>query len=204
MGSDADVADLTGLTGCHQGLQCAAGGGDGVQIGKGGVMNLIQFNIIGTEVAQAHVNVLGHALSGAGHGLGGQDELLPDALQSVAQIFLTDGVATGGIDVVDAAVGQTVDEGLGALGVDALDGDAAEAQGRDGKAGAAQSLIIHDFPSVRQRARCPCAWRTWVPDAPAASPPDKRQAFWRRWGRRRCRPCSTCTWRYRSARGPAC
>ena len=72
-----------------------------------------------------------HAFLVTGHGLGGKDELVTDAFQGVAQVFLTDGVATGGVDEVYTGFHQALHQRLGALCVDALNGNAAKAHARD-------------------------------------------------------------------------
>ena len=69
--------------------------------------------------------------------------MLPDALQTIAQIFLADGVAPGGVDVVDAAFQQPQHQASGALGVNTLDGNAAEAHPRDFQAGFSQNSVFH-------------------------------------------------------------
>ena len=129
------MAYLSRFPGGEQSLQRAAGSDHLLQLGHGGIVDLVEVNIVRAEVTQARFNVRRHGLGGAGHALGGEDEMLPDALQTVAQVFLADGVAPGGVDVIDAGVLQKVHQLPGALPVDALDGNAAEAHAGNGQAG---------------------------------------------------------------------
>ena len=75
--------------------------------------------------------------------LGGKNKVLPDTLQAVAQIFLTDGVASGCVHKVDTLGQEPMHKLSGAFGIDALDGDAPAAQTGDPQAGFAQSSVFH-------------------------------------------------------------
>ena len=98
-------------------------------------MDLVEVDVIGAQILKAYVNVRSHGFLGAGHALGGDDEMLSDALQGIAQVFFTDGVATGSVDEVHTGILQLVHQGLGALGIDLLDGDTAEADAGDFQTG---------------------------------------------------------------------
>ena len=111
-------------------------------------MDLIQIDVIGLQITQADVDVLCHGLAGAGHTLGCQHELIPDALQCIAQIFFTDGIATGGVDVVDTGIHQLMHQLFGSFGVDALDGDAAQTNAGNVQPGFAQNTIFHRDSSI--------------------------------------------------------
>ncbi len=153
MGGDAQMPDLSRVSGPEQGLQRAAGGDGLGQLLRRGIVELIQVDVVGLQILQAALNVRRHGLLRAGHALGGQDEAVPDACQAVAQVFLADGVAPGGVDVVDPGLRQPLHQIPGTLPVDALDGDAAEAQTGDPQSGFAQCDVFHkgalpDFFSI--------------------------------------------------------
>ena len=142
------MADLALLFGFQQSLQRAALLGDLLQLRHVGVVDLIQIDIIGLQITQADVDVLCHGLAGAGHTLGSQHELVPDALQGIAQILLADGIAPGGVDVVDTGIHQLMHQLFGAFGVDALDGDAAQTNAGNVQSGFAQNTIFHRDSSI--------------------------------------------------------
>ena len=106
-------------------------------------MELIKINIIRPQIFQAGLHVRRHGLFCQPAALGGQHKLIPDALQGVAQVLLADGVAPGGVDVIDPRLHQLPDESLGPLRIDALDGNAAEAQPGHPQARFAQNTIFH-------------------------------------------------------------
>ena len=82
-------------------------------------MELIKINIIRPQIFQAGLHVRRHGLFCQPAALGGQHKLIPDALQGVAQVLLADGVAPGGVDVIDPRLHQLPDERLGPLRIDA-------------------------------------------------------------------------------------
>ena len=84
VGGNTQVTNFSGSLGFHQRFQSAAGSNYLLQLCGGGVVNLIQVNVIGAQVLQAGFNVLCHSFPGSGHALGGQDKIFPDALQGVA------------------------------------------------------------------------------------------------------------------------
>ena len=65
-------------------------------------MDLVEVDVVGAQILQADVYILGHTGLIAGHGLGGQNELAAVAFDGLTDEFLADGVAPGGVDVVDA------------------------------------------------------------------------------------------------------
>ena len=137
------MADLTGLPGLQQSFQCAARGDDGLQILGAGVVNLVQVNVVGAQVFQTDVNVCGHGFLGAGHALGGQHKLVPDALQTVANVLFADGIAPGSVDIVHSGRHQLLQQLLRTLCIDALNGNAAKTHGGNLQAGAAQCSVFH-------------------------------------------------------------
>ena len=145
MGGQTDVADLPGSTGFQQGFQCAAGGDDLLQLFHAGVVYLIQVNVVGAQIVQADVDVLGHGLLGAGHALGCQDKILPDALQGLTQVAFADGITPGGVDVVDPGLTKLEHQLPGAGSVNALNGDAAEAQTGDLQTGFSKNSVFHNM-----------------------------------------------------------
>ena len=148
MGGQANVTDLALPLGFQQSLQSTAFLGDLLQLRHVGVVDLIQIDIIGLQITQADVDVLCHGLAGAGHTLGSQHELIPDALQRITQILFADGIAPGGVDVVDTGIHQLMHQLFGAFGVDALDGDAAQTNAGNFQSGFAQNTIFHRDSSI--------------------------------------------------------
>ena len=126
VGGYADVADFSGLSGLVQGLPGSAGGKDLVDVLFARVVELIQVDKVCAQVGQAGFNVLLHRGGVPRHGFGGQDKVFPPALQGLAQVFLRDGIAAGGVDVVDAVFLQLVHDGFRVGRVGALDGDASK------------------------------------------------------------------------------
>ena len=126
MGRHADVADFSRGFGFQQGFQRTAGGDDGFQLLRGDVVNLVKVNVVRSQVFQAGLNVCRHGVPGPGHTLGGQDKILPDALQGVAQILLADSIAPGCVNEVHPGIPQFVDQRLRPFRVNALDGNAAK------------------------------------------------------------------------------
>ena len=113
-------------------------------------MDLIKVNIVRPQVGKADINILCHSLLRPRHTLGGDDELVPDALQGIAQVFLADGVAPGGINVIHAGIHQCLHQRLGALRVDALDGNAAKAHTGDLQTGLSKNGILNSLTSLTQ------------------------------------------------------
>ena len=143
VGGDADVADLPGGLGLRQGLPGAAGAEHLPDVLLRQVVELVQVDEPGAQVGQAGLDVPGHALPVPAHALGGQDELVPPALQRRAQVLLGHGIAPGGVDVVDAVLLQLVHHGAGVFRVGPLDGDAPEGEPGDVQAGAAERDVFH-------------------------------------------------------------
>ena len=137
VGGEAGVADLPRRPGLHQGLQSAAGGADLLQLLEAGIVDLVEVYVVRAEVFQADLDVPGHPLLVPAHGLGGQDKLLPAALDGLADELLADRVAPGGVDVVDPRRLHGVQKLLGRLRVDALDGDASQSHPGDLQSGLA-------------------------------------------------------------------
>ena len=69
------------------------------------------------------------------------------ALDGLTDQLLTDGIAPGGVDVVDARSADSFQQFSGSSGVDPLDGDASKAQPGDLQAGFSQCNILHILSS---------------------------------------------------------
>ena len=139
-----DVTDLAGSLCLQRSLHGAAGGQDLLQLRHVGIMELIQVDVVRTEVFQAGLNILRETRLVPGHGFGGQDKVLPDALQGVAKVFLRNGVATGRVYVVDAHVLHFMHQYTGTFRIDALDGDTTKAQMRNLQAGFSKCIIFYN------------------------------------------------------------
>ena len=120
------MSDLTGSLRLLQSLQGTAGRENLLQTLGVRVMKLVQVNRIRPEIFQADVNVPGHGFFILGAAFGGQDELVPNPLQAVAQVFLADGVGSGTVDVVDSCRRHGLQKLPGSLPVNPLHRDAAQ------------------------------------------------------------------------------
>ena len=129
VGGQTDVSDLTGSLCFRQRFQSAAGSADLLQLGKVGIMYLVKVDVSGAQIGKAGFDIRCHGLPGPGHALGGQHKFVPDALQRVAQIAFTDGVAPGGVDVIHTGIQKPVHQLLRPVRINALNGNAAEAEG---------------------------------------------------------------------------
>ena len=130
---DADVADLALGLGLQSGIVEAvlpAGAGD-----KGGIVELIDVDIVCIQVSQAGLQVLPQLPARLGVGLGGNYHLVPYAREGIAQLLLAVGVGPGGVKVVYAPVHRLAQEPGGLLFGDALDGQTAKAVFLDLNAG---------------------------------------------------------------------
>ena len=128
VGGNAQVADLPGAFCLLQRLQRAARAADLLQLLRRGVVDLVQVYVVRAQIVLAGLDVRRHGRPVPGHGLGGQDERLPVALNGLPDQLLADRVAPGGINVVDAAGPDRLQQRGSLMGVHALDGNAAEAQ----------------------------------------------------------------------------
>ena len=120
-----------------------AGGADLLQLRHSGVMYLVEVDMVCSQVGEAGLDVRFHGLPVPGHGLGGQDELVPPALDGLPDELLTDRVAPGGVDVVDPGGEHRVQQGPCLRGADPLDGDAAKSQAGDLQSGPAKCNVLH-------------------------------------------------------------
>ena len=84
MGGQADMADLARSLGLLQCFQSAAGRRHLLQLLRSGIVDLVNIDIVGAQIAKAGFNIRSHGFPGAGHALGGDDKILPDALQGIA------------------------------------------------------------------------------------------------------------------------
>ena len=122
------MADLAGSLGFQQCFQCAAGSGDGGNVLLARVMDLVQIDIIGAQILKGGFNVCGHSFLGAGHALGCDHKFVTNALQTVTQILLADGIATGSIDIVHTGIQKLQHQFLGSLCVNTLNGNSTKSQ----------------------------------------------------------------------------
>ena len=118
-------------------------------------MYLIQVDMVGAEVFKAGLYILFHGFPCAGHALGGENELIADALHGYAEVFLAYGIAAGGVYVVDAVLRELVYEGSGLFLCDALDRYAAEAEAGNLQAGVAEISVLHAVPPEYYCCYCP-------------------------------------------------
>ena len=80
--------------------------------------------------------------------LGGEDDLVPNPLKGVADLFLTVAVRAGSVKIIHAAVHSLPQQIGGLLLGDTLNGQAAEAIFLDLDAGTAQSNRSHRYSSL--------------------------------------------------------
>ena len=189
VGSHTNVANLSGLLCFQHGLQCAAGSKNLVKGSIRRVMELVKVNVIGAQIVQTAVNVRCHLLFCGSSALGGKNKMLPNALQRKAQIFLADGVAAGGIDIVHALRHHHPQQLPRPQGINALNGDAAEANPGHPQAGFSKNPIFHFHNLLIFQAICfshrPPPRNPWLrPGNRAAPAPAHRQWCCRRESKR--------------------
>ena len=178
VGGKAQMADLPRRLGLQQGLQGSAGGAHLLQLLEIGVVDLVEVNKVRAEVAQAHLDILSHALPVPGHGLGGQHEPVPPALDGLTNQLLADRVAPGGVDEVDPRGLHRVQQRPGLAGVQPLDGDAPEAHAGHPQAGPAQNHIFHIILPpylLRRGPALPVTALSAPPEPPAGDRPPPRR-----------------------------
>ena len=98
----ADEADFPLGFGFQHGLieSCAVSG-----LGaEGGVMELVDVDIVGFQKAQAGFQILPEAFHSSGGGLGGDYDFVPDIGQGQAHFFFAVTVRTGGVEEGDARI----------------------------------------------------------------------------------------------------
>ena len=178
MGGDADVPHHAGGFGLQKRLHGPARGKDGLQIGKAGVVELVQLDVVGAQMVQADGQLRLHGLLGQSAAFGGKDKFVPQTqfLQRLPDPFLADGVGAGGVDVIDPRLVGGFEHGPGAGLVDALDGDAPESQPGDPQPGAAQFTIFHRDSSFLFFSIIP-AWGTNVTEKMRRPPRWSRFSF---------------------------
>lgn len=107
-------------------------------------MHLIQVNVIRAQVVQADLDIPLHLRPCARHGFGRQHEFLAQAaLQRLAQKGFADRVAARGINVIHAALDQSLHQFARNGRIHLLNRDAAKAHARHAQAGLAQCRIFH-------------------------------------------------------------
>ena len=110
----------------------------------GGVVELEEIDVICPQGAEALFNVAEDGLFVPPAALGGNDHILPHALQGLAQFFLAVGVHVGGVEVVDPAVYGPADQ-LHRVGRgNPLDGQGAEGRLRHHQFRPPQSDFFHN------------------------------------------------------------
>ena len=137
------VSDLAGGFCLLQSCQRAVGLQRLLQFRGGGVVDLIQVDVVGAQIFKAGLDVRCRAFFGAIICLGSDHELVPDALQGIAQVFLADGVSPGGVDKIHACLQKLTDHNFCAFCVDLLNGNAAKAHAGDLKSGLAENSVLH-------------------------------------------------------------
>ena len=111
----------------------------------GGAVQLVDIDIVGFQHPQALLQAALHRLDITGRGLGGDHNILAHIAQGLPQLILTVGVGVGGIVKVHAGLVGGPQDGGGFRLRDALDGQRAKGGAADGKAGAAQTGILHFY-----------------------------------------------------------
>ena len=152
MGRHADMPDFPCGLGFPQSFQRAAGSHDLGELLRGDVVNLIEVNVIRAQIFKALIDVRRHGLLRPGHGFAGQHEVLPDALQGVAQVFLADGIGPGSVDKIHPGIPKLMHQLLRPFRVNALNGNAAEAHPGDFQPGFSQNPIFHTLFSYFPKA----------------------------------------------------
>ena len=98
----ADVADHSLFLGLQRGfIQAGAVAGLGAE---GGVVELVQVDVLSAQVPEGGVQVLPEILCVLGGGLGSNIDLAADALEGLAQLHLAVGVGAGGVEEADAGL----------------------------------------------------------------------------------------------------
>ena len=121
---DGDVADLALLFSLQSGvIQAVLSVGLGTE---GGVVELIDVDVVSLEHAQALLQIFPHAFGGGGTGFGGDVDLVPHAGKGSAHLLLAVGVGTGGVKVVHSSVIGAMEQRNGILLGNALNGQAAK------------------------------------------------------------------------------
>ena len=139
---NADVPDVTLFLHLQGGGEGAVGVVDVRQLG--GVMELEEIDIVRPQGAEALLNVGKHRLLVSAAALGGDDDVLPDPLQGLAQLFLTVGVHIRGVKVVDSAVYGPADQLHRVRLGNPLDRQSAEGCLRHHQFRASQSDFFHE------------------------------------------------------------
>lgn len=138
------MADLALLPGPDQRFHGPARRQQGLKLlGQGHLVGLVEINIIRVQPGQAQFQ-FGHGLlCPALAGLGGDDELVPDAGKGPAHLFLAVQVLVGGIEKGDALVHSVAQHGLGLGEPQPNNGNAAEADGGNDQTGLSQIHELH-------------------------------------------------------------
>ena len=122
---DADMAHFALFAGLEHGLvEAGAVAGLGTE---GGVVELVEVDIVGAEEAEAGVEVAPEAVGGGGAGLGADDDAVAAVGEGGAELLLAVGVEAGGVEIVHAVVEGFMEQVDGVGQGDALDGEGTEA-----------------------------------------------------------------------------
>ena len=108
-------------------------------------MELVDVDVVRPQIAQALGHILCHVLFCKASALCGNDKLVPDAREPVAQVFFGNGVTSGGVNVVDAFFQKTVHQHFRAISVNTLNGNAAAAHAGYLQSGFSKGSVFHVF-----------------------------------------------------------
>ena len=122
---DADVAHFALLLRLQHGfVEAGAVAGLGAE---GGVVELVEVDVVGAQQAQACLEVAPKGVGRGGTGFGADDDAVAAVGEGGAELLLAVGVEPGGVEVVHAVVEGLMEKVDGVGKADALDGEGAEA-----------------------------------------------------------------------------
>ena len=138
---DADVSDLSGLLGFERRLieACAVAWLYEIRV----IVELIEVYVVRLEHFEAGLEVALELIRVFGLGFGGDHELAANMAESLSELCLTVGIASGCVEKVDAVVKSFLKQIYRLVGRYPLDGEAAEAVFADFDAGFAKCDSLH-------------------------------------------------------------
>ena len=111
------------LTGFFKRAVCTVFAEHFVEIVGFNVVDLIQIDVVGLQLAEADIDFFFHALAVAHHALRGQDKAIPASFECGSEVFFRNGIAARRIDEVHADFVELVHDDSGLVGRTALDGN---------------------------------------------------------------------------------